>query len=85
MLRKLIALSILFIFAVSATGFTISKRYCKGKLVSISISIEHSSCCDSSSCNCCQDEVQFYQLDVDYTASNHIKTNPQKTTAYIET
>jgi len=71
MFRKIANLFVLLLFVVSTTGFTISKHYCHGDLVSIALNTEPTSCCDMSSCGCCHNENQFYQLEDDYTASQN--------------
>ncbi len=55
---------------VSTTGLAISKHYCTGELVSISIFNEAESCCDSG--DCCKNETELIQLDVDYSVSSPV-------------
>ena len=64
------------LFIVSTTGFTISKHYCGGNLVSVALNTNPASCCDMSSCSCCHDESEFLQLKNDFTVSQHSNTNP---------
>ncbi len=63
MLRKTshIILSSLLLFAT--VGIAISKHYCCGNLISISIFGKADSCCDKD--RCCQNESDYFQLDED--------------------
>lgn len=63
-----IILSLLLL--VSTTGLTISKHYCGGELVSTSVYTEADSCCDSG--DCCKNETEIIQLDVDYSVSSTV-------------
>lgn len=71
MFRKLANIFVLILFVVSTTGFTISKHYCHGNLVSVAINAEAESCCGSSNNGCCENENEFYQLNDDFTASQN--------------
>jgi len=75
MFRKLANIFVLLLFIVSTTGFTISKHYCKGNLVSVSVITAASSCCDMSNCNCCHNEDEFLQLKNDFTATSYTIDN----------
>jgi hypothetical protein len=55
---------------ISTTGLTISQHYCGGELVSTSIFDEAKSCCDSD--DCCKNETELIQLDVDYSISSPV-------------
>lgn len=62
------------IMMVSTMGFTISKHYCGEDLIDQSISGNTEACCDMQG-GCCHDEIQTYQLAIDYTAPviiNHV-------------
>ncbi len=52
---------------VSTMGFTITKHYCGGDLIDLSIAGEVENCCDMEE-GCCHNEQQTYQLEEDYTA-----------------
>ena len=52
---------------VSTMGFTITKHYCGGDLIDLSIAGEVENCCDMED-GCCHNEQQTYQLEEDYTA-----------------
>ena len=54
-----IILSVLLL--VSTMGLAISKHYCDGSLISISVFAEAESCCGAS--DCCHNETSFYQVD----------------------
>lgn len=70
MIKKTIHISLALILLMVTMGFSISKHYCGGNLVSVSLNHEAESCCDSN--NCCQDKTEHYQLDDDFvfTSSN---------------
>ncbi len=71
MFRKMANIFVLFLFVVSTTGFTISKHYCHGNLVSVSINAEAKSCCGMNGNDCCKNENEFFQLKNDFTASSY--------------
>lgn len=54
--------ALLLIFTI---GITISKHYSKGELFSVALFGDAESCCENP-CDCCSDETETYQLDVDY-------------------
>jgi hypothetical protein len=67
MIRKISNIIIAFVLLISTTGFTISKHYCGGELISIEVNAEAETCCDSP--DCCQTETQFNKLSVDFIGS----------------
>ncbi len=69
MFRKIANILVLILFIVSTTGFTISKHYCHGNLVSVSINVEAKSCCGVSDNDCCKNENEFCQLTDDFAAT----------------
>ncbi len=71
MLRKLVNIFILVLFVVSTTGFSISKHYCKGELISVALNTNPTPCCDINSCGCCHEESQFFQVEEDFTVSQY--------------
>jgi hypothetical protein len=58
-----IILTILLFF--STVGFAISKHYCAGELISMSLYTEADACCDSN--DCCKNETEVFQLDEDFS------------------
>lgn len=69
MFRKLANIFVLLLFVVSTTGFTISKHYCHGDLISVSINAEAKSCCGMTDNDCCKNENEFYQLTDDFAST----------------
>lgn len=63
-----IILSLLLL--ISTSGLAISKHYCGGELISTSVFTEADSCCDSD--DCCKNETELIQLDVDYSVSSTV-------------
>ncbi len=76
MFRKITNVFVLFLFVVSTTGFTISKHYCHGNLVSVSINAAATSYGDMSNCKCCYNENEFLQLKNEFTATSHTLVSP---------
>jgi len=60
---KHIILSLLLL--ITTTGFALSKHYCGGELVSISLFSEAESCCNLD--DCCLNEIETFQLDGDFS------------------
>ncbi len=50
---------------MSTMGMAVSKHYCHGQFVSVSVFHEADSCCDDA--GCCQNEDHFYQVKEDYS------------------
>lgn len=48
-------------------GFTVSRHYCCGKLISSSLFVEADSCCESD--DCCKNETEAFQFDEDFSVS----------------
>ena len=72
---KLIINTVLsFILLVSTSGFILSKHYCSGELISVSITYEKDSCCNIE--NCCHNESEFIQLKTDYNEPSAITIPP---------
>ena len=67
MLKKILHVIVLSLFVISTTGFSISRHYCQGKLVSFKINAEAKPGCDMSCGNCCHNETDTYQLKEDFT------------------
>jgi hypothetical protein len=64
-----IVLSLLLL--LSTTGLVLSKHYCGGELISTSLYAEADSCCDSG--DCCKNETEVFQLDVDFSVSTALE------------
>lgn len=58
-----ITLSVLLL--VITAGFAVSRHYCGDSLVDIAYNKNADPCCDTGSC--CHNEIQFYQLDEDFS------------------
>lgn len=63
MIRKTSHIILSVLLFLSTIGFVVSKHFCGGKLISMSLYAEASPCCDSN--NCCNTETEVFQLDVD--------------------
>lgn len=59
-----------FLWLSASTGFSITKHYCGGKYVSMSINSTPVSCCDTG--NCCHNESEAFQLDEDTVVQAYI-------------
>lgn len=79
----------------STLGVNVYKHYCGDFLKDFSFIIQPSSCIDESSeescmsksnMDCCDDETDFYQLDVKFIKNNqdHIKLIPSFAIAFIQ-
>lgn len=66
MLRNISHIILSLTLLVSTMGLVISKHYCGGELVSVSVNHSDDSCCDMG--NCCQNEIHTYQLKEDFSA-----------------
>lgn len=73
-LKSLFTLFLLFSFLSSTLGIQVYKHYCGDFLAEISVYIQSNPCADEGgedACSkgkemsCCDDETEFYQLDVD--------------------
>jgi len=74
MTKKIFHITILVILVVSTIGFTITKHYCGGDLIDLSIAGDVEDCCDMEE-GCCHNEQQNYQLEENYTTPvvfNHV-------------
>jgi len=72
MLRKIIYISLILLWTISTTGFTISKHYCCDRLVSVSINNEAKSCCDSEN-GCCHNENERFELKDDFISAQELE------------
>jgi len=74
MIRKAGHIAITALLLILTMGFTVSRHYCGGRLVDVSLSsVFQDSCPESSApCNmdhCCRNEHQVYQMNEEYTSS----------------
>ncbi len=67
MLRKFSHIILSFTLLVSTMGLVISKHYCGGDLVSVSVNHHSESCCGMG--GCCKNETHIYQVKEDFSAS----------------
>lgn len=55
-----------FLLIISTIGLAVSKHYCGGDLVSVSIFDIAESCCDMD--GCCENETMIFQVKEDFSA-----------------
>jgi len=72
MLRKIIYISFILLWTISASGFTISKHFCCDVLVSVSINSEAKSCCDPEN-GCCHNENEQFELKDDFVSAQELE------------
>jgi hypothetical protein len=65
MLRNISHIILSFTLLVSTMGLVISKHYCGGELVSVSVNHSDESCCDMG--NCCQNETHTFQVKENFS------------------
>ena len=68
MIKRSVNIILIVLILVSTIGVVINKHYSGGKLFSVSVYSEAASCCEEP-CDCCTDESEFYQLDIDKNIS----------------
>ena len=68
MIRKTINIILSGLLIITTTGFSISKHYCHGNLISVAINKDAESCCgmDMEMPDHCQNEEEHIQLDEDF-------------------
>ena len=66
MLKKVSHIILSVLLLVSTVGVVVSKHYCSGSFVSVSVFNEAESCCGDS--DCCHNENQVYQVKTDFSA-----------------
>lgn len=74
MFRKIANIFVLLLFVVSTTGFTISKHYCKGDLVSVSVG-SMTKLNNNNSPNCCHSKNEHLQLKDEFTYTQNPNLN----------
>lgn len=62
-MKKLIYIFMAILWFAASTGFSVTKHYCGGKYVNMSINSTPESCCDNG--NCCHNESEAFQLEED--------------------
>ncbi len=81
MLRKISHIAIVLLLVILTMGFSISKHYCGGMLIEVSLFSSHSTGCqeEGSVCTtdgCCRNEQQVIQMDETYTHPAVLDTVP---------
>ncbi len=66
MLKKLSHIILASFLLISTVGVVVSKHYCSGSFVSVSLFHEAKSCCGDS--DCCHNEDQFFKVNDDFSA-----------------
>lgn len=66
MLKKFSHIILSSLLLISTMGVAVSKHYCSGSFVSVSVFNEAESCCGES--DCCHNETQVYQVKTDFSA-----------------
>ncbi len=66
MLKAFSHIILSMVLLVSTIGMTVSKHYCGGEIVSVSVFHEADSCCDMK--GCCQNENHTYQVKDDFSS-----------------
>ncbi len=67
MLKSFIHIILAIVMLISTMGMTVSKHYCGGNLVSVSLfeNADDSSCCNMG--DCCHEETRTYQVKEDFS------------------
>lgn len=66
MLKKILHIVFATLLLVTTMGLMVSKHYCGGQLVSVSVFHKADSCCDDG--GCCNNETHFFQVKDDFSA-----------------
>lgn len=66
MLKKILHIVFATLLLVTTMGLMVSKHYCGGQLVSVSLFHKADSCCGDD--GCCKNENQFFQVKDDFSA-----------------
>ncbi len=74
MLRKISYIVLAIFLLVSTIGITISMHYCGGKFVSLSITTQAKSCCDTD-CGCCENKTLHFENQDDYVSPIIVQAN----------
>ncbi len=65
MLKKFSHIVLSCLLLIATMGMAVSKHYCGGELVSVSLSGHNDRCCDMG--DCCQNETHVYQMKEVFT------------------
>ena len=65
MFRKISHIIISFLLLISTTGLVITKHFCSGEMVSVSVFHEEEPCCGMN--GCCHNETLTYQVKEDFS------------------
>ena len=66
MIRKTINIILSTLLIITTTGFSISKHYCHGDLISVAINKDAESCCDMEMADHCKNDEEHIQLENDF-------------------
>ena len=92
-LKQIISFSLAFIFFLSVSGINVYKHYCGNLLEEISVYIQSNPCADEGgedacskgkASSCCDDDVEFYQLDITLHSSTSKDIKFQKIQSVIK-
>lgn len=76
-MRKLLSITMLFLYLLASIGFTVKAHYCGGDLASLSLFKKVSCCCEEVSQkkkdDCCKNEIKTIKI-----ADNQLKTEHEK-------
>lgn len=70
MLRKVSHIVLVLLLLLTTMGLTISKHYCGGNLISVTVLSEQEPCCDNP--GCCHDESFTVKVEDDFSATSFI-------------
>lgn len=65
MLKKIGHIILSCLLLVTTMGMAVSKHYCGGELISVSVFDEADNCCDMD--GCCENETQVFQVKEDFS------------------
>jgi hypothetical protein len=68
MIKKVLTISIVTLFLVATTGFSLSLHFCGSRLVSIAVNAKSKACCGDDSGRCCHSEIKIVQISDHYLA-----------------
>lgn len=66
MLKKITHIVFATLLLLTTMGLMVSKHYCGGHMVSVSVFHQADTCCGDS--GCCNDETRFFQVKDDFSA-----------------
>ena len=77
-MSAILRISVILLLCMTTTGFSVSKHYCAGDLISWSVNGQSKSCCGSQ-CAHCQDLTEHYCLEIEsITQSTHEISDDQE-------